>query len=118
MTRRGLCGLVLCIALGFSGHAAADGGELGALLTKLASDDRALMGEAISGLGRRDEPAALAVLLALRDGKLRADAAGKLYVSGDAGLVDPLTGKPAAADKASLRSVTTNNVLRRQLGPA
>ncbi|HKU42238.1 MAG TPA: urea ABC transporter permease subunit UrtB [Polyangiales bacterium] len=118
MSRRGLCGIVLCVALGFSGLAAADGGELDALFAKLASDDRALMGEAISGLGKRDEPAALAVLLALRDGKLRADAAGKLYVSADAGLLDARTGKPAAADQASLRNVTTNNVLRRQLGPA
>ena len=113
---RALC--ALGFVLGVSQLVAADGGELGGLLRKLASDDRAAMGEAISNLGRREEPAAMAVLVALRDGKLRADVHGELLIATDAGFTDPLSGKPVAAEKASLRSVTVNNVLRRQLAPA
>ena len=106
------------LAVWSSRVAAAEGGELGALVAQLASDDRAAMAEAISGLGRSDAAAALPVLVALRDGKLRADAQKRVLISTDAGLVDALTAKPVAADKGSLKSITSNNVLRRVLGPA
>jgi len=77
------------------------------------------MSDAVTGLGRRDEPAALAVLVALRDGKLKVDHAQKrvLIVDGTT-LKDPLTGQAATADKAALKTLVLNNVLRRQLGPA
>jgi urea transport system permease protein len=121
MLRR-LSFLILSLALSCAALSpaavAADGGELPALLEKLASDDRAAMGEAIGALGRSDQPAALSVLIALRDGKLRADAQKRLLIATDRGFSDALTGKPVAADSRTLRSITVNNVLRRQLGPA
>ena len=97
---------------------AADGGGLADLAAKLASDDRAAMGEAITLLGRREEPAALAILVALRDGTLRADAEKRLLIRTETGVKDALTGAPVSANTASLKSITVNNVLRRQLGPA
>ncbi len=121
MLRR-LSFLILSLALSCAALSpaavAADGGELPALLEKLASDDRAAMGEAIGALGRSDQPAALSVLIALRDGKLRADPQKRLLIATDRGFSDALTGKPVAADSRTLRSITVNNVLRRQLGPA
>jgi urea transport system permease protein len=113
---RALCALALVTAT--ASIAAADGGELAELGKKLGSDDRTLMSEAISGLGRSEDPAALTILVALRDGKLKTDAHQTLLISGDAGVTDALTGKPVNVEKASLKTIIPNNVLRRALGPA
>jgi urea transport system permease protein len=98
-------------------EAAADGG-VAELAGKLASDDRELMAEAITGLGRLEDPAALKILIALRDGKLKVDPHRTLVISADAGLTDAVTGKPVNVEKASLKTIIPNNVLRRALGPA
>jgi urea transport system permease protein len=100
--------------------AAADGGlaEVAELAGKLASDDRVLMAEAITGLGRLEDPAALKILIALRDGKLKVDPHRTLVISADAGLTDAISGKPVNVEKASLKTIIPNNVLRRTLGPA
>jgi len=98
--------------------AAADGGSVAELAGKLASEDRVLMGEAITGLGRLEDPAALTILIALRDGKLKVDAHRTLVISGDATMTDAVTGKPVTVEKASLKTIIPNNVLRRNLAPA
>ncbi len=125
---------LLGAAAGICRRAAADTGELSQLLQKLGSDDRDELQTAIEALGARSEPAALRALIALRDGKLRVDATGRvLYVvSSSAGeelrevTSDHAIGAANGSDRSTaeqasplrLRTPLVNNSLRRVLTPA
>jgi urea transport system permease protein len=116
---RVLSGVLIVVALlGAVGRVAADGGKLAELAGKLASDDRALMADAISELGRLEDPAALSILVALRDGKLKVDPHRSLLIAGDGAVLDAVSRKSVSVEKASLKAIVPNNVLRRALGPA
>ena len=93
----GVCLLVALVGTVVPGRAAAEAG-VSELATKLASDDRALMGEAISALGRLEDPAALKILIALRDGKLKLDAQRTLFSAQDAVAQQRLARLAAAVD--------------------
>jgi urea transport system permease protein len=71
----------------------------------------------VAAIGARNDPAALPVLEALRDRRLRADEAGTLYVvSGDGTTVrDAISGAATAVDAAQLRTPIVSNVVRRTL---
>ncbi len=92
---------------------------LGAVAAKLGADDHDTLQAAIEALGARSEPAALRMLEALRDGNLRVDGSGAVLVrDGKSGAwLDALTGKPAAAAGAGLKTPLVNNALRRTLSP-
>jgi urea transport system permease protein len=106
-----------CLVLLFALPAAADGGELGALISALSSSDRAQAGAAVEGLALRTEPQALTVLTALRDGQLLLAADGSVLVQQADGLHDAISGKLVTpAPKADV--IVLNNTLRRQVGPA
>jgi urea transport system permease protein len=85
-------------------------------LEELAADDLDKVMLGIQHLAESDDARALEVLSALRDGKLKAGADGKtLLYEQDGKLVSVADGKSVAG---AGRKVTTNNAVRRQLGPA
>ena len=114
------CVLVPLVLLGLALPAAAEGGELGALISSLGAEDRSVAGAAIDGLARRPEPGALRALEALRDGKLRVAPSGAAYIKTEDGkLLDAVSGAAVTGVDASLlRTAGVNNVLRRQLTQA
>ncbi|HET8933710.1 MAG TPA: urea ABC transporter permease subunit UrtB, partial [Polyangiales bacterium] len=106
-----------CLFLGFALPAAADSGELGALISALGSSDRAQAGSAVDALALRSEPQALTALTALRDGQLLLAANGQVLIQQPDGVVDAVSGKRVEpAPKADV--VVLNNTLRRQVSPA
>jgi urea transport system permease protein len=119
--RLDLFGLSWILMLGFACPVAADGGDLGALIARLGSDDRAIGAAAIDALAARSEPAALRALVALRDAKLRVTSSGVALLKLDDGrFVDAVSGAAASSEinAAALRTPSVNNVLRRALTPA
>lgn len=109
--------LTWCLFLGFALPAAADSGELGALISALSSSDRAQAGQAIDALALRSEHQALTALTALRDGQLLLAASGQVLIQQPDGVVDAVSGKHVSpAPKAEV--VVLNNTLRRQVNPA
>jgi urea transport system permease protein len=98
--------------------ARAAGPDLAQAARGLAADSRAEVIEAIEALGALGDPAALPMLEALQDGKLRLDAVGRLLIADDeAGpWRDAVTGEVVAA-QGELRSPPMNNMVRRALEP-
>ena len=115
----GLLAWLFLLVLAFHVHiAAADDGQIRALISALGAEDRSAASAAIDGLAQRTEPAALRALEALRDGKLRAAADGAVFIKQEDGkLLDAVSGAGAPASVSALRTPSTNNVLRRQLTP-
>jgi urea transport system permease protein len=106
-----------CLVLLFALPAAADSGELGALIGSLSSKDRAEAGPAVEALSLRTEPQALQALQALRDGQLLSAADGKVLIQKPDGVYDAVSGtKLAAAPQTDV--VVMNNSLRRQVTTA
>jgi urea transport system permease protein len=109
--------LTWCLLLTFALPAAADGGELGALIGALGSSDRAQSRAAIEGLAQRTEPQALVALTALRDGQLLLAADGRALIQQADGVHDAVSGaRVEPAPKAEV--VVLNNTLRRLVTPA
>jgi urea transport system permease protein len=73
----------------------------------------------ITEIGLRNDPAALPVLEALRDRRLRADESGTLYIVNEdgTGARDAVSGTAAAVAVDQLRTPVVNNVVRRTLLP-
>lgn len=98
--------------------------SLGELVARLASPDKTVVAGAITALGKRPEPAALVVLEALQDKRLRIshDGGGRVLIASDAdgALRDPLTGEavatPGTMDIPSKLVLT--NTLRRAVRSA
>jgi urea transport system permease protein len=83
-------------------------------LSGLASDDRELLGTAISDLGALDDPRALVVLKALDAGQLRVDERGAVFIQEGSGFVDAGSGSPAEPNGAT-RTPPLNNRVRKNL---
>lgn len=87
-----------------------------ATIYRLGSEQATEVVAAIQEIGKSGDARALPALLAFRDGTLKVDDAGDVFLpSGDGGLVDALTQAPAKP-KGSLRTVGATNVIRRTLG--
>jgi urea transport system permease protein len=88
--------------------------SLPALAAQLGAEDRKAMHDAIVALGMREEPAALTVLQALEQQRLRIGEAGEVLIAEDSGkgLRDPFTGKRASAGSALTEPLVTNTVRR------
>lgn len=109
--------LTSSLLLGLALPAAADGGELGALISALSASDRARAGAAVDALALRAEPQAFAALSALRDGLLLVAADGRVLIQRTDGLYDAVSGERVEpAPKADV--IVMNNTLRRQVTPA
>jgi urea transport system permease protein len=83
-------------------------------LSGLASDDRELLGTAISDLGALDDPRALVVLKALDAGQLKVDERGAVFIQEGSGFVDAGSGSPAEPSGAT-RTPPLNNRVRKNL---
>ncbi|MFM1989747.1 MAG: hypothetical protein RJA99_2704 [Pseudomonadota bacterium] len=88
------------------------------VLKKLASDDFDEKGAAIESIAANPDAMTLPVLKALQDGQLYVDGKGAGWIKGDAGVVDALTGKPAALPEPAPDEVSINNMLRGQIDAA
>jgi urea transport system permease protein len=108
--------LLLCPTLAGTGHAQG----LPELAAQLGSEDRKAMLAAIEALGAREEPAALTILKALEDERLRVSASGHVYVwdAQRRALNDAITGRPAQEAADGLKSPLVTNTVRRSLGTA
>jgi len=75
--------------------------------------------QAVSAIGLLNDPAALPVLEALRDRRLRVDDKGALYIMNDDGTStrEAESSSPASIEGLQLRSPVINNVVRRTLLP-
>jgi urea transport system permease protein len=112
-------GLLWLSLLAFVRPVAADGGDLGALISQLGAHDREQAAAAIAALSLRAEPAALAALAAMHDHKLRIAPGGRALIArSDGALVDAVSGEVAAVDAGALVAPAVNNALRRLLAPA
>src|SRR4051812_6177587 len=83
----------------------------------LGSSDKDKVQQAVEGLAKSSDPAALTLLDALAQDSLRIDAAGTPFVAGEGDKLSPVFGgstKPSGA----LTATTLDNSLRRQLEPA
>jgi urea transport system permease protein len=111
--RRALPGFLVFAALAASGGVA-QAQSLQSLAVQLGSEDRKAMQDAIVALGAREEPAALAVLQALEQQRLRVSERGDVLVAEPSGkgFRDALTGKPATASGALREPLVTNTVRR------
>ena len=107
-----------CVALAVWGAAATVRGA-DAELETLGAKSRKQLIQAVIAAGHRDDPAALPVLEALRERRLRVDETGRLYaVPPEGGTALSLTrgiGEPAG--ERSLRKPRLNNLVRRTLLP-
>ncbi|MET0389194.1 MAG: urea ABC transporter permease subunit UrtB [Polyangiales bacterium] len=118
MSARIIGGLLLwavtTLLLPAAGRADAFGDALGAL----ASEDLEQVHAGIDKLANTDNPRALAILTALREGKVRVDTASSaLLIEQGTKLSLASDGSPATA-AGKLRIVRPNNVIRRALAPA
>ena len=84
-------------------------------LQTLNGDDADAKVEVIGKLAADASPQAAAVLLALNDGNLLSDAAGKIYIQQDAVLLDALSGAKVLTTPEGLDKISINNRLRREL---
>ncbi len=92
--------------------------DLATLLQGLGAKSRTQIRQAITDLGRLNDPAALAALEALGERRLRVDEAGTVYIKDEDGSFrDALRGLPAEVDESLLRTPRINNAVRRALGP-
>ncbi|MFH1035499.1 MAG: urea ABC transporter permease subunit UrtB [Pseudomonadota bacterium] len=98
--------------------ARAAGTPLQEAVAGLGADSRQEVIQAIEALGSLGDPAALPVLEALQEGKLRLDPAGRPLIVEDeaAPARDALTGQEVAAGP-ELRAPRVNNMVRRSLEP-
>ena len=112
-------GLMLGAAFGIWA-ATASASDLQSALAGLGAKRRSDIKQAVVALGTLNDPAALPALEALRDRRLRVDAAGRIYISGEAGdTFSPALGGgpvgPVGIDVSQLRTPRINNVVRRSL---
>jgi urea transport system permease protein len=109
--------LTTCLLFVLALPVAADSGELGALISALASSDRAQAASAMEALALRPEPQALGALTALRDGQMHVTPDGRVLLEAADGMHDAISGaRIAPAPKT--QQVVLNNTLRRTLTPA
>jgi urea transport system permease protein len=83
----------------------------------LTSSDKEKVQQAVEGIGKSQDPAALALLEGLTKDSLRIDAAGTPFIAGEGDKLSPVfegSGKP----KGALTTPLVDNRLRRQLEPA
>jgi urea transport system permease protein len=92
----------------------ADNGKLLALAADLRSSDNEEVGRAVTAIGHSPSPAALALLEALEDKRLRIDENGTPFIETGGALEDPFSGKKVSTE-AGLLTPSLNNVLRRTL---
>ena len=83
----------------------------------LLASDSAQLAKAVEQIGARGDAVALALLSALLDDKLRIDANGAAFESGEGGALKRLAGPGSGPAQAPLASPLVDNSLRRQLGP-
>jgi urea transport system permease protein len=111
------CTLALLVALVGAPLRAAepDATALREALAGLGAAGRSGILESLERLAALNDPRSLPAVEALVDRRLRTDGAGGLYfvASGSDALFDAATGEPAAADAASLTTVSINNRVRR-----
>jgi urea transport system permease protein len=87
-------------------------------LRTLAAEDFDEKVAAIEAIAASPGPMTLAVLEALRDGRLRVDGAGRGWIVDGAAVRDAATGAPAALPSPEPAEVTINNAIRAQLDGA
>ena len=110
--------LLALLWLGAQASGAEGAAPLAELVGKLGHPDGAEVAAAVSALAERSEPAALEVLVALEERRLRVTADGRVLVArSDGGLVDPIGGG-AVAPTGTLATPTIDNAIRRALTPA
>ena len=110
--------LILLLGLPSSSGATTEGKDLASLLHGLGAKSRRDVRQAITALGRLNDPAALPALEALGDRRLRVDEAGLVSIKGEDGsLRDALSGETVELDEAALRTPRINNAVRRALRP-
>ncbi|HYU16521.1 MAG TPA: urea ABC transporter permease subunit UrtB [Candidatus Acidoferrum sp.] len=107
---------------GEPGAASAAPPELATIAGGLAQEDSAAVAAAVAALGERSEPAALDLLLALQERRLRVGVDRRVAIavsaaSGADTLRDPLSGAPIALP-GPLRTPVVDNAVRRALAPA
>ena len=83
----------------------------------LGSSDKDKVQQAVEGLAKSSDPAALTLLDALAQDSLRIDAAGTPFVAGEGDKLSPVFGG-SAKPLGALTATTLDNSLRRQLEPA
>jgi urea transport system permease protein len=108
--------LALASLLLLAASATARAQSLGSLATQLGSEDHKLVQSAIIELGARHEPAALTILQALEQEKLRLSPTGQVLVLDPArsSAVDAITGQAVKAT-SDLRAPLVTNTVRRAL---
>jgi len=89
-----------------------------AALRALAAEDFDEKGAAIEAIAATPGATTLAVLEALRDGRLRVDGAGRGWIVDGAAVRDAVTGAPSALPSPEPAEVTINNAIRAQLDGA
>lgn len=89
-----------------------------AVLRQLASDDFDEKAAAISAIAAAPDAMTLPVLKALQEGQLFVDGHGAGWIKTDTGVVDALTGQPAALPDPAPDEVSINNNLRGQIDAA
>jgi urea transport system permease protein len=110
-------GLVLAVALASSGAAAA--ASLADDVRDLGSTDPDRVRHALGAIAERGDAAALPAVEALLDDRLRTGPDGAVYIQDlkrDA-LVQPLSLQPVSPSPRPLRTIETDNELRRQASP-
>src|ERR1051326_5517919 len=91
--------------------------DLPSLLRGLGSPNPSEIASTVAAIGARNDSAALPVLEALRDRRLRVDEAGALYIVSEDGtsVREAVSGAPATVEVSQLRSPIVSNVVRRTL---
>jgi urea transport system permease protein len=103
-----LAGLLIALCAAPGGARALDAQAV----TQLASADTAAKVQAIGALVGAADPAALPVLVALRDGNLNVAADGRVVILDGDAAEDAVTGEALAAVPEGLETVATNNRVR------
>jgi urea transport system permease protein len=115
---RRICALAAIGLAGlFAGVASAAPPDLPTIVAGLGREDSTSVAAAVAALGERSEPAALDLLLAVQERRLRVGSDGRVAIAADGGLRDPLSGE-AVALSGALRTPVVDNAVRRALAPA
>jgi len=110
--------LLTLVAVFLTSAALGDEGTLADLVNRLGQSDSATVAAAVTTLAERSEPAALEVLVALEERRLRVAQGGRVLVEkSDGSFVDPIGGG-AIKPEGALATPTIDNGIRRALTPA
>jgi urea transport system permease protein len=116
---KGWQSFIIMVASLFTVSAAGAASDLWTALQGLGATNPSDIERAVSAVGLLNDPAALPVLEALRDRRLRADDKGTLYILSDDGASarEAESGAPVSIEGLQLRTPVINNVVRRTLLP-